>query len=118
MKKQWLIGIGIGLAAVALLALGLALGGGFLRYGGYWHNPRVMMGGDYGTMHPFGGGPLPLLLGVAVIGGILLLAAGLGRRPAEPMAQNPSPREILDRRYAGGEIDHEQYETIKARLDS
>ena len=118
MKKQWLLGIGIGLAVVALLVLGLAFGGGFLRYGGYWHNSGTMMGGEYGTMHAFGGGPLFLLLGVAVIGGILLLAAGLGRRETGSAARDASPREILDRRYAGGEIDHEEYEKIKARLDN
>lgn len=116
MMKQWLIGIGIGLAVVALLVLGLAFGGGFLRYGDFSHSPGTMMGGSYGTMHAFGGGPLMMLLGAAVIGGILLLAAGFGRRESGPVSRDESPLEILKRRYASGEIDHEEFEKTKKTI--
>ena len=99
-----------------LLVLGLALGGGFLRHGDYWHSPGTMMGGSYGSMHASGGGSLMVLLGAAVIGGILLLAAGLGRRETGSLSRDESPLEILKRRYASGEIDHEEYEQIKETL--
>lgn len=39
-----------------------------------------------------------------------------GGEPPEPRRE--SPREILDRRYAAGEIDREEYEQRKADLES
>lgn len=52
----------------------------------------------------------------------LLVAGAVGygvhvirtRRP--PVRTFPSPLDILERRYAGGEIDHEQFDEARARL--
>lgn len=64
------------------------------------------------------------LLGVVFMflfwGGLILLAVWLVRvvfgnnQPIQepPLEHHPNPREILDRRYARGEITREQYELI------
>ena len=64
---------------------------------------------------------LMLLLGGALIlGGVWLVKTVLvSSQPNQPgnMASKPaSPREILDQRYARGEISREEYEQIKADL--
>ena len=79
--------------------------------------------GDYWSQGMFGGGwlmSLGLILGTALV--VLLvvflvrltahpMVSGMGTAPA-PSAQPPapeSPREILQRRYASGEVDREEY---------
>ena len=54
------------------------------------------------------------LVGVIVLA-IWLVSALFPRsaRPATPVDQDLSARQILDRRYARGEITREQYETMK-----
>lgn len=68
-----------------------------------------------------GFGLLMMLFGFLVVVGIIALIvwavlqftgdAGRGRRP-----DGESAREILDRRYARGEIDHEEYQRIRQEL--
>ena len=45
-----------------------------------------------------------------LVWGVLTVARGSGR------ADSPSPREILDRRLARGEIDETQYERLRTTL--
>ena len=116
--KKWTVGIGIGLAIAALLVVGLALGGGHIGRGRYWPGPSAMMGSTYGTMHTLGGGIFMMLFWGAVIGGLVLLVAGLGRKDDKPVNGDIAPLDILKRRYANGEIDHEEFERIKESLSS
>lgn len=63
-----------------------------------------------------------LLMGLFPIGAILLLGwlvwAVVRRAPANPMsaAESANARQILDERYARGEITREEYERIKSDL--
>ncbi len=58
---------------------------------------------------------LPLLLGGALLGGLLLLRAGIPRHSERPAA-GEYPLEIAKRRYASGEIDHDEFVHIKESL--
>lgn len=65
-------------------------------------------------------GLLMMLIGLLVMVGIVALAiwvlvrfSGLGRRDR---ASRSHSRKILDRRYAAGEVDHEEYERIRREL--
>ncbi len=85
-----------------------------------WNN---MMG--YGM---FGGGFLWLLiLGALIIGGVWLVRSSKGggssgSQPAQPQQmqqpQSQSPIEILEIRYAKGEIDRDEYEEKRRTLES
>ncbi|ANN61568.1 hypothetical protein A9174_19525 [Mesorhizobium loti NZP2037] len=68
-------------------------------------------GGGWG-MPFFGFGPLLLIL---IAGGVVYLY--FRQPPARDSSPNPSPLEILDRRYASGEITKEQYEQMKGDLN-
>ena len=73
----------------------------------------------FGFMGFFG-----LLVMVLFWGGLIALAVWLvstlinnGKRTSQPPDGNPvTPREILDQRYARGEIDRDQYEQMKQDL--
>ena len=56
---------------------------------------------------------LTLIFVVAVIVGVIFLARGLGaggQSPASGLGSGESPRDILKRRYAAGEIEREEYQ--------
>jgi putative membrane protein len=67
-------------------------------------------------MHTFGGGIVMLLFWGAIIVGVALLVIGLGRPNVAPASRDVTPLEILKRRYASGEIDHDEFEQIKESL--
>lgn len=79
-----------------------------------------MMGG--GWMHGFGGlgligGIIGLVLNLALIVGIILLVVWAVKRFTSGTSFNPglgyqSPREILQARYARGEITRDQYQQM------
>jgi putative membrane protein len=72
-----------------------------------------------------GFGVIGLLLMVLLWGGLIFLAVWLAtslfgnhRQPNQPTPeQGPSAKEILDQRYARGEITREQYEQMKHDLN-
>jgi putative membrane protein len=60
-----------------------------------------------------------LFWGLLIAGAVWLAKAvfvGLDRPPETPGRQDLSPREVLDQRYARGEISREEYEQIRADL--
>lgn len=62
-----------------------------------------------------------LLLGgvfVALAGGGSALLRGGSEESARESDHGPTPREILDRRLARGEIDGDEYASIRARLEN
>jgi len=76
----------------------------------------------YGMMHGYGlglwGGLIGLVLNILIIGGIVWLVVWAVRRLAGGSAHwsqssgGQSPREILQVRYARGEITREQYQEM------
>jgi putative membrane protein len=104
------------LAGAAVLIAGLLLGGGWLLTRNCY-GPGMMrsFGFPFG-MHTWGGGILTLLFWAAIIGGGTLLVTGLRGRNAAPANRDKSPLEILRRRYARGEADHDEFERIKESL--
>jgi putative membrane protein len=91
---------------------------------------RMMFGCDFGTLGSYGWGVmiLNLAITVGVVIGIVLLAIWLFRRyaPSVPEQGSPNsynqsgirqtPREILQVRYARGEITREQYHEMLSDL--
>jgi len=80
----------------------------------------MMMGIGMG----FGGIGLILMLlfwGGLIVGGIWLAKTVFDNtqqnRSGTTPSDQPSPREILDKRYARGEISREEYENIKSDLN-
>ncbi|RRQ23828.1 SHOCT domain-containing protein [Guyparkeria sp. SCN-R1] len=62
----------------------------------------------------FGGGFM-WVIWILVIAAIVWLVVAMSRQ--DRSSGEPSPREILDRRYARGEIDKETYQRMKDELD-
>jgi len=65
-------------------------------------------------------------LGILLVGGVLLalfiggLAPALRRTGAPPLFRErcqPTARQVLDERFARGEISAEEYEVIRARIE-
>ena len=112
-------GLWIALGVLVLIVLaGRALGTGMMMGRG--------MDGWYGA-HPFAGGGWMWGLGMglgwlgmlAFWGALIALAVLLFRRYAGPAPDGEpgeSVREILDRRFAAGEITREQYEEMRQTL--
>jgi len=74
-------------------------------------------------MMVFGGIGLLLMVlfwGVLIAGGVRFAKAVFSNQPhnhvGSAILKQSSPREILDQRYARGEISREEYERIKADL--
>ncbi len=64
-------------------------------------------------------GLLMMLSGLAVL--VVIVVAGVWAvihftGPERPGRSGSDPREILDQRYARGEIDHEEYQRIRREL--
>jgi putative membrane protein len=60
---------------------------------------------------------LVVLVGVVVLLVYLFRGPGFGWRGDEPGGHRPTAREILDQRFARGEITKEQYEDMKRALE-
>lgn len=78
-----------------------------------------MMGGMMGNGVGFGmvfGGIFWLLILALVVYGIFWLVRQAGSQSQSQLPAGETPLAILQRRYAAGEIDQPQYETIKSQL--
>jgi putative membrane protein len=120
-KSYWITVVVVGILLLIALLVGISLLGS-------WNNGgRGMMGGwPSGTMHGWGFGSFGwfgmILMWLIPVGFIVLVVLGIvglvrgfsstGEGNANPNLQveaQPSPREILQTRYARGEITREQY---------
>jgi|GEM_PF-946063 len=84
------------------------------------HQPRHM---DDGWSWGWGGGILGILFWVILFGLVIamiwfLFKRGGGRGTSGRTTSQESPREVLDRRYAEGKIDEEEYRRKKEELQS
>lgn len=105
----------IGTVVLVILLIGL-VGGGMMGWG--MMGPGMMGWGGYG-FNPFGWIAM-LLFWALIIGGIALLAVWFFREgtPATTGPSAPSrPLEILNERYARGEITREQYEEMRRAIE-
>jgi putative membrane protein len=105
----------IGAVVLIILLLGL-LGTGMMGWG--MMGPGMMGWGGYG-FSPLGWIAM-LLFWALIIGGIVLLAVWFFRE-ATPATMGPSapsqPLDILNERYARGEITREQYEEMRHTIE-
>ena len=63
-------------------------------------------------------GPLfMVVLVVLVVAAVVALVRGFAGVERPPSSMSPSPRDILDQRFARGEIDAEDYEARKRALE-
>lgn len=62
---------------------------------------------------------LPMVVGLVAVGGAVLWATGAFGRPSSSSdAAQPNARQLLDTRYAKGEITREQYQQMRGDLES
>ena len=116
MKKRNVV-IGVGVAILVLFVVAVFVGAMLWGRTPYGMGPG-MMGGlrqPFG-MHMFGGWIGMILFWVLILGGLALLVSHLVRKDETPARKEETPLEILKRRYASGEIDHEEFERIKQSL--
>ena len=120
MKSRNLI-MGIAAGLVVLLLAALLLGGSLWGRNYYHHGPGMMWDSGFGGgMYGFGMGILMVLFWVGLIALAIWLVRVLfpqvEKRSERPSAGEPNAREILDRRYARGEISREEYDLKKDTL--
>lgn len=115
-KNSTLLSLGISMALIAGAIWFLFDHHSGFGYGGYgrWSMPHqaIMGGGGFGIFM--------ILFWVVVIGAIVMVVSGIagGGRVADrdDPQRPPDAMEILDRRYASGEIDKTQYQAMKKEL--
>jgi putative membrane protein len=114
-KKSTFLSIGISAALIAGAIWFLFDHRYNLWATGYWQMPQGMMIGGAGF------GILMLLFWVVVVVALVLLIAALfsgsGNREASP-SSSESALEILQKRYARGEIDKAQYDLMRRDLET
>lgn len=79
-----------------------------------------MWGSDHQMMYGTGGFGMLMMLGifVLIIMAVVVLVRGFGHNQHRPGSAESSSRpiDILNERYARGDIDHDEYEERKRRL--
>jgi len=94
------------------------LWGGVMMSGGM--GSGMMWGWQGGDRWDGWRGAWMMIPGIFVIGGIVAaLVWGFGSNAGSPSSSNgPSARDVLDARYARGELTREQYQQIRGDIDS
>jgi len=128
MKKGWVVA-GIVVGVVALVLIGLLIAGGLLAAARGGYGPQMMVGRYVhpwgmdldrgGRMIMAGGGLLVLALFAVILGGSVLAAVWYASRKQKATGvsgSEPTPLDILKKRYASGEIDREEYERMREEL--
>lgn len=111
---------------VVLVLLALPLLGGGMMMGGFGpHGPGMMWGWESWrsewTMGRLLVGMLPLVAVLLIVGLLIALVLGGSSRQSGALPTRPTretPREILDARYAQGELTREQYHQMREDLDT
>ena len=76
------------------------------------------MSGDWGHMSPFMGIAMLIFWGLVIYAVIMIVrGAKQNNKDASVSQQHETPLDILQKRYASGEIDHEEYNRIKNDLE-
>jgi putative membrane protein len=74
---------------------------------------EMMYGADgYGVLWAI----VMLLVWLGLIGGAVALVVHYVRPPSRPVRQPPTALDVLERRYAAGEIGAEEFDEARARL--
>jgi putative membrane protein len=106
----------IAVAVVLLLVVFLGPGLGWATTGSGGFGPG-MMGARGGGFAPWWGMGLAMpAFWLLVVGGLVLLVAAGGGRAGPSGGTNRGPLDILDERYARGELTGEQYERMREDL--
>lgn len=103
------------IAVLVLIALPL-LWGGMMMGGGM--GPGMMWGWQTGDRWDWWRGIWMMVPGTLIIVGIVAALVWSIGSPGTPTAGSPTARDILDARYARGEISREQYQEMKDALRS
>jgi putative membrane protein len=69
-------------------------------------------------LYGFGGPFVMLVFWVALIAGLVYLVRFLPRGKSYGTGREPSPIEVLQKRYAAGAVDRDEYERIKRDLSA
>lgn len=76
------------------------------------------MSGDWGHMSPFMGIAMLIFWGLVIYAAIMIVRGTRRNNKDDSGSQSrETPLDILNRRYAGGEINKEEYEQIKKDLE-
>ena len=75
------------------------------------------MSGEWGHISPFMGIFMLLFWGLVIFGVITAVRALTRSRDDRGALPHETPLEILNKRYASGEIDQEEYQRIKKDLE-
>jgi putative membrane protein len=113
-KVAWVVLVVVGLVLVLLFGLLLIVPLTFRHMYGYGYGGMMgpgMMGG-FGMIGPV----LTLLFVVLLAAGAVWLLQSMGKSGVQGHTQSETPLDILNRRYASGEITKKQFQEMKRDL--
>lgn len=106
---------------VLIFLIGPLLGGGMMGQGMMWgHDPQGILGINgwaWGLMMALGLLSMFAFWGALIVGIVLLVRWLTGTNDTPNGAEEDSALEALRRRYAAGEISHEEYERMRKALE-
>ena len=106
---------------VLIFLIGPLLGGGMMGQGMMWdHDPQGTLGINgwvWGLLMAIGLLSVFAFWGAIIVGIVLLVRWLAGTNDAPDDAEEDTALETLRRRYAAGEISHEEYERMRKALE-
>jgi len=103
-------------SAVKTLGVPAATATAFPAEAQYFPDHMGMWSGNWGWGHMIVGGFVMLLFWAAVIAVIILIVRALAGPHREPRGQSRSALDILEERFARGEIEREEFEEKRSLL--